>query len=275
MTTKLPRTSIDPADRHDAFPEAPCGTAVLLLAGSSGRVEAQRADLLARHGARVRAIRWFGGTGQRPAPHEVPIEIFVDQLDLLRRDADRVAIFGTSFGAEAALVTASLHPVDATVAVAPSSVVWSGIVDGNWSSHWSLRGTPLPSVGFDPSWSPTTEPPEYRSLYESSLARDPDLTRAAEIRVEGITGPVILVAGGDDRVWPSDRFAAEIQRRRSLHARETTLVTHPEAGHRITLPGETAVHGGVTMGRGGTPSADAALGADAWTAIARALDLRE
>jgi len=29
------------------------------------------------------------------------------------------------------------------------------------------------------------------------------------------------------------------------------------------------------MGRGGTPSADAALGADAWTAIARPLDLRE
>jgi len=147
MTTKLPRTSVDPADRHDAFPAAPCGTAVLLLAGSSGRVEAQRADLLARHGARVRAIRWFGGTDQRPAPHEVPIEIFIDQLDLLRRDADRVAIFGTSFGAEAALVTASLHSVDATIAVAPSSVVWSGVVDGNWSSHWSLRGTPLPSVG--------------------------------------------------------------------------------------------------------------------------------
>ncbi|WP_226531883.1 acyl-CoA thioester hydrolase/BAAT C-terminal domain-containing protein [Microbacterium paraoxydans] len=275
MTKPLSRTAIDRDDRYDATPETPCGTAVLLLAGSSGRVEAQRADLLARHGARVRAIRWFGGMGQRPAPHEVPIEVFVDQLDLLRHDADRVAIFGTSFGAEAALVTASVHPVDATVAVAPSSVVWSGVVDGNWSSHWTLRGAPLPSVAFEPSWSASTEPPEYRSLYEASLDRDPALTRAAAIRVEDITGPVVLAAGGDDRVWPSDRFADEIRLRRSLHGRETIVVTHPDAGHRITLPGETAVQAGVAMGRGGTPSADAVLGAKAWTAIARALDLRE
>lgn len=90
MTTPRRHASVPHADRHDAFPEVPCGTAVLLLAGSSGRVESQRADLLARHGARVRAIRWFGGMGQRPAPHEVPIELFIDQLDLLRRDADRV-----------------------------------------------------------------------------------------------------------------------------------------------------------------------------------------
>ena len=274
MTTPRRHASVPHADRHDAFPEVPCGTAVLLLAGSSGRVESQRADLLARHGARVRAIRWFGGVGQRPAPHEVPIELFIDQLDLLRRDADRVAIFGTSFGAEAALVTASLHPVDATVAVAPSSVVWAGLTDGDWSSHWTRRGTPLPAVSFDPSWVPSTVPPEYRSLYEASIDRAPDATAAAAIRTENITGVVVLIAGGDDRVWPSDRFAAEISARRSAHGRETTVVAHPAAGHRMVLPGETVAAGGVTMARGGSPSADAELGALAWPQIVHALDLR-
>lgn len=274
MTTPRRHASVPHADRHDAFPEVPCGTAVLLLAGSSGRVESQRADLLARHGARVRAIRWFGGVGQRPAPHEVPIELFIDQLDLLRRDADRVAIFGTSFGAEAALVTASLHPVDATVAVAPSSVVWAGLTDGDWSSHWTRRGTPLPAVSFDPSWVPSTVPPEYRSLYEASIDRAPDAAAAAAIRTEYITGVVVLIAGGDDRVWPSDRFAAEISARRSAHGRETTVVAHPAAGHRMVLPGETVAAGGVTMARGGSPSADAELGALAWPQIVHALDLR-
>lgn len=274
MTTPRRHASVPHADRHDAFPEVPCGTAVLLLAGSSGRVESQRADLLARHGARVRAIRWFGGVGQRPAPHEVPIELFIDQLDLLRRDADRVAIFGTSFGAEAALVTASLHPVDATVAVAPSSVVWAGLTDGDWSSHWTRRGTPLPAVSLDPSWVPSTVPPEYRSLYEASIDRAPDAAAAAAIRTENITGVVVLIAGGDDRVWPSDRFAAEISARRSAHGRETTVVAHPAAGHRMVLPGETVAAGGVTMARGGSPSADAELGALAWPQIVHALDLR-
>lgn len=266
--------SVDRADLHEAFPEEPCGTAVLLLAGSSGRVEAERAELLARHGARVRAIRWFGGVGQRPVPHEVPIEMFIDQLDLLSSDSDRIAIFGTSFGAEAALVTASLHPVDATVGVAPSSVVWSGIADGDWSSHWTHRDAPLPAVPFDPAWTPSTDPPEYRSLYESSLDRDPEITAAATIRAERIGGAVVLVAGGDDRVWPSMRFVSEIVERRTAHGRQTTVVTHPSAGHRLTLPGEAAATGGTAMARGGTPAADAELGARAWPEIVRALSLR-
>ncbi|MFJ6533981.1 alpha/beta hydrolase [Microbacterium sp. NPDC091662] len=274
MTPLRDDASVAPPDRYDAYPEMPSGTAILLLAGSSGRVEAERADLFARHGARVRAIRWFGGAGQRPAPHDVPIELFADQLDFLRRDADRVAIFGTSFGAEAALATASLHPVDVTVAVSPSSVVWAGVADGDWSSHWTWRGTPLPAVPFDSSWSPSSEPPEYRSLYESSLDRAPDATAAAAIHSENIPGVVVLIAGGDDRVWPSDRFAAEIIERRRANGQETTLIAHAPAGHRMILPGESIATGGVTMARGGSPSADAELGARAWPQIARALGLR-
>ena len=273
MATRQP-SRVDRSDLHDAFPEASCGTAVLLLAGSSGRIEVDRAELLARHGARTRAIRWFGGHGQRPAPHEVPVETFIDELELLRTEADRVAVFGTSFGAEAALVTATLRPVDAVVAVAPSSVIWSGTDGSAWSSHWTHRGTPLPSVPFDPSWTPTTDPPEYRPLYEASLDRAPDLAEAAAIRVDRITGSVLLIVGGDDRVWPSDRFAAEIAGRRTANGQETVIVQHDDAGHRMVLPGEPPAAGGVRMGRGGTPSADAALGALAWPQIVRALGLR-
>ena len=274
MTTPRHGIGVDPADRHDAFPEVPCGTAVLLLTGSSGRVEAGRAQMLARHGARVRAIRWFGGSGQRPAPHDVPIETFIDQVELLRRDSDRVAIFGTSFGAEAALVTASLHPIDATVAVAPSSVVWAGNSEGAWSSHWTHRGTPMPFVPFAPSWVPSTDPPEYRALYESSVDSDPSAAAAAAIRSEDIDGVVVLIAGGDDRVWPSTRFARELVERRTARGLETTMITHPGAGHRLLLPGETVVTGGVTMARGGSPAADAELGALAWPQIVHALDLQ-
>ena len=274
MMTPRRHASVPHADRHDAFPEVPCGTAVLLLTGSSGRVEAGRAQMLARHGARVRAIRWFGGSGQRPAPHEVPIETFIDQVELLRRDSDRVAIFGTSFGAEAALVTASLHPIDATVAVAPSSVVWAGNSEGAWSSHWTHRGTPMPFVPFAPSWVPSTDPPEYRALYESSVDSDPSAAAAAAIRSEDIDGVVVLIAGGDDRVWPSTRFARELVERRTARGLETTMITHPGAGHRLLLPGESVVTGGVTMARGGSPAADAELGALAWPQIVHALDLR-
>ncbi|MHC9046156.1 acyl-CoA thioester hydrolase/BAAT C-terminal domain-containing protein [Microbacterium saperdae] len=264
----------DVDDVHDAYPIIPSGTAVLLLAGSSGRVETHRADLLAAHGARVRAIRWFGGVGQRPAPHDVPLELFFDHLDVLRRDHDRVAIMGTSFGAEAALVTAAVHPVDATIALSPSSVVWSGFSAGSWSSHWTLDGTPLPAVAFDPEWTPTDDPPEYLGLYARSLERDPDAAAAAAIAVEDISGEVLLVAGGDDRVWPSIRFSDAIVSRRAAQGRITMLITLPEAGHRVLLPGETAPEGGTAMARGGTPDADRRLGSLAWGEISRLLDLR-
>ncbi|WP_217182821.1 alpha/beta fold hydrolase [Streptomyces sp. AC495_CC817] len=265
--------AVAPEDRYDAHPVAPCGTGVLLLAGSSGRIETARADLLAAHGARVRAIRWFGGAGQRPSPHEVPVELFLAQLEALRGECDRLAVFGSSFGAEAALVVAGLERLDATVAVAPSSVVWSGFHDGDRSSHWTLGGSPVPAVPFASDWTPQTDPPEFVSLYESSLDLDPETTAAATIPVERIAGEVLLIAGGDDRVWPSIRFAQEIAKRRRAHGLDTEVVSEPDAGHRLLLPGEASVSGGVRMGRGGSPEADARLGARAWPRIARVLRL--
>ncbi|REJ05042.1 alpha/beta fold hydrolase [Microbacterium bovistercoris] len=262
-----------PQDRHDAIPADPTGTAVLLVAGSSGRVEVERAELLAAHGARVRAIRWFGGEGQRPAPHEVPIELFAEQLDLLRDEAGRVVIFGTSFGAEAALTTASLVPVSGVIAVAPSSVVWAGAADGTWSSHWTHDARPLPAVGFDPDWTPDSDPPSYRSLYASSMRRFPEDAAAARIRVEDVAGDVLLIAGGDDQVWPAVDFTRSIERDRADAGLRTTVVTHPDAGHRLLLPGEEPAAGGVRMARGGTPEADAALGTAAWPEVLRLLEI--
>nr|MDA8207973.1 acyl-CoA thioesterase [Actinomycetota bacterium] len=40
-------------------PARPTGTGVVVLAGSSGRVDAARAELLSRHGALALAMRWF------------------------------------------------------------------------------------------------------------------------------------------------------------------------------------------------------------------------
>ena len=75
-------------------PTLPCGTGVVLLAGSSGRVDVSRAALLAGHGASVLAIRWFGGPGQQPGPYDVPLETIVDALDLLAPECDRLALAG-------------------------------------------------------------------------------------------------------------------------------------------------------------------------------------
>jgi dienelactone hydrolase len=260
----------DPADIYVAEPEEPCGTGVLVVAGSSGRTDTARADLLAAHGARALALRWLGGVGPRTLPHEVPLETFVGALDLLAPDCDRMAMIGTSFGAEATLLTGSLDPrLCAVVGFSPSSVVWPGFADGRWSSHWTRDGASLPFVPFDEEWTPGADPPAYSGLYEASL---PGPTEAI-IPVERIAGDVVLVSGGDDRVWPSTAFAAQIAERRRAHGLDTTVVDHPAAGHRTVLPGEEVVVAGQSMARGGTPEADAELGRMAWPEIVRALRL--
>lgn len=259
------------ADRFDAHPTTPSGTGVLLLAGSSGRIETERAGLLAAHGARVLAMRWFGGEGQRPVPHEVPVELFVEHLEELRQECDRVVVFGTSFGAEAALLTATVSPVDGVIAVAPTSVVWAGAHEGAWSSHWTLAGEPVPFTPFDPDWLPDADPPAYRGLYASSLTRFAERATVARIAVERIEGEVLLIVGGDDQVWPSDAFAKAIVAARRSAGLVTTVIGHPDAGHRLLLPGEEAASGGVRMARGGSAAADAELGRRAWPEILRVI----
>src|SRR5699024_2481296 len=95
------------------------------------------------------------------------------------------------------------------------------------------------------------------------------VTAAARIPVERIAGEVLLIVGGDDQVWPSDTFAAEIVRTRTVHGLTTTVISEQDAGHRLLLPGETPAVGGMSMRRGGSAEADAALGARAWPEIVR------
>ncbi|MFC6715644.1 acyl-CoA thioester hydrolase/BAAT C-terminal domain-containing protein [Branchiibius cervicis] len=249
-------------------PDKPTGSAALVLAGSSGRVDRDRARVLAARGVLTESIRWFGGARQQPGPWEVPIELFLRRIDALAESADRVLVFGTSFGSEAALLAGALSErVDAVVAFAPSDVVWSGVThEGRVTSHWTLDGQPLPWVPFVDDWEPDDDPPVFRGLYEASRRRFAERIRAATIPVERIPR-VVLVAGGDDQVWPAVAQAEAIAATRSQHGLATDLVTDPEAGHRTILPGEAFVEVGIRMRRGGSPAADRRLGETAWEVI--------
>ncbi|MGN5637250.1 hypothetical protein AAIO99_35015, partial [Streptomyces sp. AC154] len=93
--------------------------------------------------------------------------------------------------------------------------------------------------------------------------------------VPGVTGQTGLrghgLAGGDDLMWPSLRYARELAARRRAADLPVRLVTRAGAGHRPRLPGEEAVPASGTFRHGGSPAADAALGAAAWPHIRRAL----
>jgi pimeloyl-ACP methyl ester carboxylesterase len=232
---------------------------VLLLHGSSGTPDVQRARLLEAEGYDVLAPRW-------PVTFEVPLESF--PLDELAARNDRLITMGSSWGAEAALLLGALDDrVDSVIAFAPSAYVWGrNLEDGSCRSAWTWRGRPLPFVPYDPDWEPDDDPPSFTGLYRDSARK---ATNEMRIPVEHIRGEVLLVAGGDDRVWPATEFAEQIARRRG--DRPTRIVTVADAGHRAVLPGEEPKVAGQRMARGGTDAADRALGALAWPEVLRLL----
>jgi acetyl esterase/lipase len=261
-------------------PETP-RCAVLVLAGSSGRIEADRVRVLAAQGAAAMSIRWFGDVGQPAGINRVPLETFAPALNRLASLSEHLAVVGTSRGAEAALLLSVRDArIRAVAGLSPSSVVWANVgpgADGVHRSAWSEKGISLPFVPYDDEWVPvsTGGQPVYRGLYEQSLRTFGDRVDKARIPVEHIAARVLLTAGGDDLLWPADRFAAEISERRAAHGLATEVHTHADAGHRIRFPGEPASPGGgMALARGGTPEADAEFGRQVWPALLDLLLLR-
>jgi hypothetical protein len=265
-----------------AEPAAGSGDAgVLVLSGSSGRIERERCRLFARAGVTAVSVRWFGGPEQPPGICEVPLETFVAATGLVReRGARRVSILGLSKSAEAALLVGALTDcADAVVALAPTSVTWANVGPGGdgrdrpYRSSWSWQGRPLPFV-YDDSWTqaePEGAPVAVLGWYERSLATYADRLPAAAIPVEKAGADLVLIAGGADRMWPSLRFARELAARRSAAGREAMLISRADAGHWIVFPGEVVPPPSTRFDHGGTPEAGAALGAAAWPHVIAAV----
>ena len=184
---------------------------VLVLGGSSGGMSgAVKAGLLASHGFAVLTVAYFSEDGLPSHLENIPLEYFKKGIDWLSAKNSvvpgGVAVFGTSKGAEAALLLGSQYPeIQRVVAVVPSSVVWRCICLDEDASSWSLNGSPLPFVTpqDDPTYQPVSGAPFRATTRYLQGLKDEALVDAARIPVEKIGGPILLVSGTDDQLWPS------------------------------------------------------------------------
>lgn len=229
--------------------------AVLLVGGSGGGIDWQDqiGALLAERGFAALALAYFGLEGLPGGLDRIPLEYFDEALDHLAGrpfvDASRIGVVGVSKGAELALLLASRDPRPAAVvAFVPSSVVFQSIADG-WphTSSWSLAGEELPFVPYliDESF----RPDRLADMYRKSL--DQPQAREAAIEVERIRGPVLLLSGRDDALWPSTYMAEQIVARLEAHEFEYDVehVAYEGAGHLISrITEETTRHGGTAEG---------------------------
>lgn len=238
--------------------------AVLVFGGSEGGLgnSGITAGLLASHGVPSIAVAYFHVPGLPQDLEKIPLEYFQRAARLLASqpgvDPHRIVLYGDSRGSEAALLTAASYPtvVHAVIAAVPSAEAVPGLPD-NSVAAWTRDGAPVPTA-------PLSE-------FDNQSATSP-----AAIPAEKISGPILLICGGQDQVWRSCANSAAINTRLASHGRPpATLLGYPDAGHFVGFPlpylPSTTTTGLTANGQlsqaGGTYQADQAARANAWPKI--------
>ena len=257
---------------------------VLALGGSDGGIPDYLLRLLVPEGFACLALAYFNTPDTQPALVEVPLERIERGLRWMQAHpkvtarGDRIAVLGGSKGGELSLLAAATFPdlVGPVVAYTPSSVVWAGIdfsqPRGSTRSSWSLAGEPLPCVPYPASVRPSSSERGLSVLpiYDRGLENAAAVAQAA-IQIERATGPVLVISGGDDRMWPAERMCVMVVDRARRAGRET-LVRHlnfPEAGHVLT-PYEAPASSPVMpmqFDLGGSPASATSTHAVAWPEV--------
>ncbi|MFZ3218056.1 MAG: acyl-CoA thioester hydrolase/BAAT C-terminal domain-containing protein [Candidatus Acidiferrales bacterium] len=264
---------------------------VIVLSGSGGGFDLDKAAVLSRHGFATLALAYFGIAPLPAWLHGIPLEYFGAALAWLDAqpeiDSQRVGILGVSRGAELALLLGATFPrIRAVVAYAPSSVAWAASgrdkTTGEIIPCWTWDGKPLPFAplplrGF--MWRSAfpvvalKRPVMFRALFRAGLKNRAAIERAA-IPVEKIRGPILLISSGDDHLWPAAEMSEAILARLQRHGRAGTAehLHFPQAGHMLRYPHlpTTARHSrnkhlrNARFSFGGAPAADAEAQAQAW-----------
>jgi uncharacterized protein len=247
--------------------------AIIVLGGSEGGLgagAAQDARLIALHGYVVLQVAYFDAPGLPKELGLIPLEYFKTAIDWLGSqshvDPQRIGIEGTSVGGEVALVVASRYPeIKAVVAAVPSSVVWPGISHTSASppSTFTLAGKPLADLPY--GWNgPATSVYDLYAKGLIAVSQHPD----AIIPVERINGPIMLVCGEKDMIWPSCPMAQQVTNR--LQARHfrypVNFLKYADAGHAAfgppQLPDSDKMHKLAALG--GTAEGNQAARMEDW-----------
>jgi len=248
-----------------------------VVGGSGGGLawSQEAAALLASRGYAALALAYFGAEGLPPTLDRIPLEYFGTALEWLQAQpaiaADQVAAIGVSRGGELALLLGATFPeIRAVVAYVPSGILWPAYPESG-NGAWTSGGQELPyarTLTYE-QWDEALATGNAREgsfdWYFIPL-KDAAYANRASIRVENINGPVLMISGVHDKVWPSTgltEFAVERLKRLGFHYPVTHLA-YADAGHSIAWPnGPTTMlkskHpvSGEEMDMGGTPEGTA------------------
>jgi dienelactone hydrolase len=267
LTGEIESTDVRERGLYGRFYRPATGEAVpgvLVLGGPEGGLASyvmREAALLASHGFAALALAYFyiGSLPDRLAA--IPLEYFGSAIGWLRDQTsvrgDRLGVMGTSRGGELALLLGAHYPeLEAVVSYVGSGIVFPSPMGDE--PAWTFHGKPVPSIPnpFD------------------ILQANPEQIEKAQIAVERTNGPVLLISGDADQVWPSTQLSQVAMYRLQSSGRpyHDEFRHYPDAGHGIQPPYLPATPG--TYYYGGDLKGNAAANEDSWRRVLRMLDER-
>lgn len=209
---------------------------IIVLGGSEGGIPTRLAQVIADNGFPTLAVAYFKEESLPEELEKIPLEYFEKAKNWLRHkhpEYNNLTLVGWSKGAELSLLLASQDKAfNRVIAIAPSAVVWAGILK-DWQktpgSSWTREQQALPFVQFNPSGAVNG----LLDLYSQSLANRQDGGKAT-IKTENIQGNVVLYSGGKDEIWPSNLMAEKVCQRMKRNKLSTCEhVNYPALSHLL------------------------------------------
>jgi dienelactone hydrolase len=234
--------------------------AIIFIGGSDGGINPiveTAANLLTQEGFGVLNLGYFALPGLPATMNRIPIEYFGKTIAWLQAkegiDPNRIGMIGYSRGGEGTLLTGVHYPeVKAVESIAGSGLVFADPWSAELTPAWTWQGEDIVNFG-------------------TTTVTDLELN-AAEIPVEEINGPVLLISSDGEPLWTATELSRVAWNRLQHSDRPFAdqFLHYPGAGHVMPTPFQPI--GPYTnpvrhLGGGGDLSQTARYSESAWNAI--------
>jgi len=202
----------------------------------------EKREQLHQRGFAMLAIGYFKTGGDTPENLDrIALDAIADTIIQIANrhtqiNPERIALIGGSKGAELILNLASRDSrFKAVIALSTSHVSFPATTITANTSSWSFRGEEVPYV---PASFRILGPTLKGDLFSafSIMLEDKVAVKQAEIQVEKIAGPILLLSATDDEAWPatkmSNRIMERLQENNFSHSYEHIVLT---GGHTAPL----------------------------------------
>ena len=205
------------------------GKAMVVCSGSDGSFLLTQlvAEKFYEAGMPVIAMAYWNAPGTPQDVELSPVEYLQKACVWLRAKGFHPGVWGISLGGLYVLLCASLFPeIECVVAASPVHILFQG---GSFThglhfagtSPFSFRGKGLPYVGISDEDAKAVLKQMKRNFIRK---REPDMLfyynrlklphdPAADVKVENIRGPILLISGGADVMVPADWVCRDVMKR--------------------------------------------------------------